>query len=71
MIPRITFTLAGLLFLQTCVSYAEADSIDKATANGVAYLIAKQDKHRAIRETDAPGFVQVDNLMASIPPLIH
>jgi len=53
MIPRISFALAGLLFFQTGLAYAGSDSIDKATANGVSFLIAKQDKRGAIRETDA------------------
>jgi len=53
MIPRFILALSGFLFFQSLVSHAESDSIDKATTNGVAYLITKQDKRGAIRETDA------------------
>lgn len=48
---RTTLTLA-VAFTPLCAS-GQQDPVDQATENAAAYLISKQDKRGAIRETDA------------------
>jgi hypothetical protein len=45
--------LAAWMLPPAVLTTKAADAIDNATAKGVAYLISKQDKRGAIRETDA------------------
>ncbi|RFC43319.1 MAG: hypothetical protein DVB28_001579 [Verrucomicrobia bacterium] len=50
---RFPSLLLGLLLLPASPVHSEPDRIDQATTKGTTYLISKQDKRGAIRETDA------------------